>query len=119
LSVPKLAQGAARLKPPADLTREEQELFRHMVGVCAPDHFVESDVPLLVNYCQATLLCRRASEKLREDASWINIWDKAGRMQATLATRLRLAPQARTDPKTVARKGAGHKPSAYDLMGGE
>ena len=119
LSVPKLAQGAARLKPPADLTREEQELFRHMVGVCAPEHFHESDVPLIVNYVQATLLCRRAAEKLREDASWINIWDKAGRMQATLATRLRLAPQARTDPKTIGRKQGGPLPSAYQLMGGE
>ena len=32
----------------------------------------------------------------------IAIWEKAVRAQATLATPLRLAPQARTDPKTIA-----------------
>jgi len=30
-----------------------------------------------------------------------DLWQTATRMQATLASRLRLAPQARTDPKTV------------------
>jgi hypothetical protein len=32
------------------------------------------------------------------------LWEKATRMQATLATRLRLSPQARTDPKTIGRQ---------------
>jgi hypothetical protein len=31
-------------------------------------------------------------------------WEKAVRMQAVLATKLRLAPQARVDPKTVGRQ---------------
>ena len=94
-------------------------MFRHIVGVCAPDHFVESDVPLLISFVQATLLRRRAATKLQGDAGWVGVWEKATRMQATLCTRLRLAPQARTDPKTITRKLSGHQPSAYDLMGAE
>ena len=31
----------------------------------------------------------------------IDTWERAVRLQATLATGLRLAPQARTDPKTL------------------
>jgi hypothetical protein len=46
----------------------------------------------------------------------IGIGEKATRMQATLATRLRLAPQALTDPKTLARRWGNHHPSAYELM---
>jgi hypothetical protein len=49
------------------------------------------------------------------DASSLPVWEKAVKVQAMLATRLRLAPQARLDPKTVGR----HKtsaPSAYELM---
>jgi hypothetical protein len=48
----------------------------------------------------ATLIARKASR----DVSKINVWEKAARMQATLATRLRLSPQSRLDPKTVARR---------------
>jgi hypothetical protein len=77
---------------------------------------VQSDLPLLVSYVQATLLARRAATALAKDISMIAIWEKATRMQATLATRLRLAPQARSDPKTIARGSANHNPSAYDSM---
>jgi hypothetical protein len=44
------------------------------------------------------------------------VWEKATRMQATLATRLRLAPQARIDPATLTRRREKTPPSAYDLM---
>ena len=54
---------------------------------------------MLVSYVQATLLSRVTAR----DPKMIAVWEKATRMQATLATRLRLAPQSRTDPKTLAR----------------
>jgi hypothetical protein len=38
------------------------------------------------------------------DASSLPVWEKAVKVQAMLATRLRLAPQARLDPKTVGRQ---------------
>ena len=53
---------------------------------------------------QATLLARRAIAKAGRDRDALAVLEKATRMQATLATRLRLAPQARTDPKTLARQ---------------
>ena len=88
-----------RLEPPADLSDEEKALFLELVNACSPRHFVESDKPLLISFVQATLLARGSAGK----AMLISTWEKAVRVQATLATRLRLAPQARMDPKTVGR----------------
>ena len=77
-------------------------LFVELINACSPQHFVQSDLPLLVSYVQATLLAR----SMARDPEKIAVWEKAVRMQATLATRLRLAPQARTDPKSIARQAA-------------
>jgi hypothetical protein len=93
-----------RLNPPADLTDDERILFVELVDVCSRRHFVPSDMPLLVSYVQATLLSRRAITNAAKDASALASWEKAVRMQATLATRLRLSPQSRADPKTVTRQ---------------
>ena len=38
----------------------------------------------------------------------IELWEKAVRIQAMLATRLRLAPQSRMTPKTAARLSPGY-----------
>jgi hypothetical protein len=108
--------GLGRVEPPLDLTETEASAFRRLVASCPASHFVPSDMPLIVSYVQATLVSRRAASLLEEDASYITIWEKATRMQATLATRLRLAPQARSDPKTISRRAAGYAPSAYDTM---
>jgi hypothetical protein len=61
-------------------------------------------LPLLVSYVQATLLSRQAIKNAGKDTVALATWEKATRMQATLATRLRLAPQSRMDPKTLARQ---------------
>jgi hypothetical protein len=71
---------------------------------CSAKHFVPSDLPLLISFVQATLLSRKAIAKAAGDKDALATWEKATRMQATLATRLRLAPQSRTDPKTLARQ---------------
>ena len=116
LSILSIGSGRQRLVPPLDLNAGEAKLFRELVAACAPDHFVHSDMPLLVSFVQATLLSRAAATALVKDVAMIGIWEKAVRMQATLATRLRLAPQARTDPKTLARRSGNHHPSAYELL---
>ena len=116
LSIVSIGSGRQRLVPPLDLNASEAKLFRELVASCAPDHFVQSDMPLLVSFVQATLLSRAAATALAKDVAMIGIWEKATRMQATLATRLRLAPQARTDPKTIARRSGNHHPSAYELL---
>jgi hypothetical protein len=92
-----------RLDPPSTLTDPERALFAEIVEACSPKHFVPSDLPLLVSYVQATLLSRQAATNAATGAAMLALWEKATRMQATLATRLRLSPQARTDPKTISR----------------
>lgn len=107
---------SSRLRPPADLGKNEARLFREIVASCSPSHFVHSDAPLLAAYCTAVCISRDAARELATDAAAIVAWEKSTRMQATLATRLRLAPQSRADPKTVARRQSEWRPSAYDLM---
>jgi hypothetical protein len=97
-----------RLEPPANLQDDERALFTSLVAACDPRHFVQSDLPLLVSFVQATLLAQGAVHD--ED---LTKWEKAVRVQATLATRLRLAPQARSDPKTVARQQPTQSPPPW------
>ncbi len=93
-----------RLDPPPDLADDERSLFLEIVGTCSPKHFVPSDLPLLISFVQATLLSRQAVSKAADDPKALALWEKATRMQATLATRLRLAPQSRFDGKATARR---------------
>jgi hypothetical protein len=78
--------------------------------------FVASDVPLQVSYVQATLLAQRMAKSFSTHAPALKTWEVAVKAQALLATRLRLAPQSRVDPKTLTRKLGRHNPSAYDLL---
>jgi|SRR5262245_3279371 len=93
-----------RLDPPSDLTKDERSLFVQIVEACSPKHFTLSDVPILISFVQSTLLSRQAIKKAGKNAAALATWEKATRMQATLATRLRLAPQSRFDAKTNARQ---------------
>ena len=89
-----------KLQPPAYLEADEQLLFYELIDACSPQHFRPSDMPLVVSYVQATLISRNAAH----EPDKITLWEKAVRMQATLATRLRLSPHSRISPKTVARQ---------------
>ena len=94
-----------RLTPPTTLSKAEKALFDELVRSSDPQHFVPSDKPLLVSFVQATLLARSlastAAKPSKPDPTVIGSWEKVTRVMAMLATRLRLAPQARNDPKTV------------------
>ena len=94
-----------RLTPPTTLSKAEKALFDELVGSSDPLHFFPSDVPLLVSFVQATLLARSlastAANPSKPDPTLIGSWEKVTRVMAMLATRLRLAPQARNDPKSV------------------
>jgi hypothetical protein len=105
-----------RLTAPSGLSAAERTLFNELVGSCDPRHFVKSDRPLLVSYVQSTLLSLSSFKQMKGDPDMVTVWEKATRMQATLATRLRLAPQARTDPLTIARQHAAYhaKPAEED-----
>ncbi len=93
-----------RLDPPPDLTDAERALFVQITKACSPKHFVPSDLPILISFVQCTLLSRQAIKTAARDAAALTTWEKSVRLQATLATRLRLAPQSRFDAKTNARQ---------------
>jgi hypothetical protein len=116
LNVVPLYPAGSRVQTPDDLTASEAGLFKHLVHSCAPEHFVSSDVPLLVSFVQATLASRNAAKAMKKNPKLAAVWEKTVRMQATLATRLRLAPQARIDPATLTRRREKTPPSVYDLM---
>lgn len=104
-----------RIEPPADLNKDEQNAFRALVATVAPEHFTNTDIPLVVAYVQATIHSRRASIAIEDDfcRDTLALWDRSTKMMATLATRLRLAPQSRYDAKTAHRRAArqpGMKP---------
>jgi hypothetical protein len=105
-----------RQDPPSHLSDDERTLFVELVESCAPSHFVESDLPLLVSFVQATLLVRRAATGMIDDPDLIAVFEKAVKLQATLATRLRLAPQSRLDPKSVARQQPYSGPKPWDRV---
>ncbi|MEJ2375728.1 MAG: hypothetical protein P8Y71_10015 [Pseudolabrys sp.] len=93
-----------RLQPPSYLCDIERELFHRVVGSVSPQHFAQSDVPLIESFVRATLLSRDTAPKDATDAEALANWESATRLQAMLATRLRLTLQARADPKTLARQ---------------
>jgi phage terminase small subunit len=102
-----------RLTPPSHLTAKERKCFVDLVNATDPRHFTESDASLLVSYCQATLMAHAAARK--QDAK---TFEKISRVQAMLATKLRLSPQARSDPKTIARQQQQFRgPMPWDSTG--
>ena len=81
-----------RLTTPAGLTKVERSLFDFIVDASPPHHFTDSDQPLLLSYVQACLIAR-SSAKI---PTKVSVWERAVRVQAMLATKLRLSPQTRT-----------------------
>jgi hypothetical protein len=111
----------ARLRPPTNLPQPERTLFVELVTSCAPSHFRQSDLPLLTQYCAASVLSERALDELRREpvskdnkaSAWLQVFDKANRACMALAMRLRLSPQARAPNNPTRREPAL---SAYEAM---
>jgi hypothetical protein len=93
--------GPTPLKPPAHLNSNEAALFREVIGSVSHRQFVEADVHLLASFVQATLVAR---ESIKELPDSIGIWDRAVKLQATLATKLRLTPLSRIDQRAAGRR---------------
>jgi hypothetical protein len=98
-----------RLSAPAGLNAKERALFCEIINGSDPKHFRKNEVDLLVSYVQAVLMAREAVRKHE-----INTWEKAVRVQLSMAMRLRLAPSTRLDPKTVERQQQYHGPAPWD-----
>ena len=103
-----------RLDPPEALSDAERSVFVEVTNACSPRHFTASDLPLLISFAQTTVIARSAGASAASDLQALTIWEKAVRLQAMLATRLRLSPQSRLDPKTVARRQPPLGPRPWD-----
>ena len=87
-----------RLQPPSYLNAKERKAFETLIAATDVRHFSESDIPMIVSFVQASLLVHAAARK--QDAE---TFEKLSRVQAMLATKLRLTVQSRADPKNITR----------------
>lgn len=113
------APAGVRLVPPDILTSSEARLFREVVSSAPAGQFTASDVYLLCSFVRITLVCDDAAKSLAKATEKtrpirMKILDQAVKMQALLASKLRLAPQARVSGRSLARASDAHRPSVYD-----
>jgi hypothetical protein len=88
MSVLKLATSSPKpLSIPDILTPAEQALFKQLRAT--NKHITDTDVPLLVCYCQAITQCHKLGKKGR-----VLDWERAVRVLMALSTKLKLTPQA-------------------------
>jgi hypothetical protein len=93
-----------RLQAPTYMNAGERKLFKELLASVATKAFVDSDLPLLTSFVQATLLARKTAR----NPKLVGTWEKAVRAQAMLATRLRISPQSRYDARAAARATQVH-----------
>jgi phage terminase small subunit len=111
-----------RLQPPDHLSPDERRRFVDLVSACDPEHFRASDLPLVCRFVEADALAEQAARELRTNGAvsdgraspWLVVQEKAVRALTALALRLRLSPQSRTDPKTLARQQLRQGPAPWD-----
>jgi len=80
-----------RINPPAFLSTAGRSLFADIVASCPPKQFTKSDAELLATFAAVTLIVRETAG----DPEAFNKWEKAARLQASLAVRLKLTPSSR------------------------
>jgi hypothetical protein len=112
VSFPGVTDTPPRFTPPSFLTNAEQSLFSEIVNGTDARHFVEADTPLIVSFVKATVLARDAPDLSDEEFA---AWEKAARVQAMLATKLRLSPQTRLDAKTAKRHEQPPGPHTWEI----
>src|SRR5215470_13261783 len=92
---PVLEHAPVSVQAPATLSEPARAVFLDLVGSCNPEHFENSDVGLLCQYCEAQAMAERAAAELQngagESADWaLKLWEKANKVMSGLALRLRL-----------------------------
>jgi hypothetical protein len=88
-----------RLIAPAFLESAERSLFEELIAAAAAEHFVPTDLPLIISFVQATVAAQTTAGK----PEFIKAWEVATRLQMALATKLRLTPHARMDRSKAGR----------------
>ena len=57
-----------RLTAPSELDPAESEVWSMVVDACSAEHFRQSDIPLMISYCQTYLQLQRAIEQLKSES---------------------------------------------------
>jgi phage terminase small subunit len=110
-----------RLQPPADWSPQATAVFARLIEASAREHFRLGDLDVLKRYCQAVVDADLADQELARDgyvidgrlSPWLAVQAAANKAIATFSVRLRLAPQSRSDPKTVARQALPTMPTPW------
>lgn len=116
---------ASRLRPPEGLPDDVREVFDTIVGAARPDHFAPAERPLLVEFCHCVARSIRGEAVVRTEGEvivtpkgdvkmnpWLLVLKDNRNTLGNLATKLRLAPNARTESKQVK---AGEPPVSVDF----
>jgi hypothetical protein len=108
--------------PPAHLSRDAKRLWRSIVASRAPDHFGPGTLELLEQFVVVSTALRELGPRLTADPMdrpTVTRWSRLAGVQATLATKLRLATSSRwraEDGRLTETQPAG---AIGRLLGGE
>jgi hypothetical protein len=103
----------ARLQPPPGLTPAEKKIFVSLVASVKTEHFVPSDLPLVIAYCHACALEIELARKLTTDDKALLKWERVCKTMASLSLRLRMSPQSRQPTISGARPNRREAPLSY------
>lgn len=103
--------GVDRPAPPTTLTDEQQAVWLKVVDALPADWFRPESVEVLVQYCRHAVTARRVAELIKQIESEVDfdvekydrllkMQEREGRALSSLATRLRITPQATRDSKS-------------------
>lgn len=122
------------LQPPADLSVEEAEVWSRVAATKPGDWFDAGSIPLLAQYCRATVqaeliadLVRQTASSMLSDPSQLGTYKELRKIQGalsgemnSLARAMRLTQQARyraDKAETEGRKANGRKPwQTHDVI---
>jgi P27 family predicted phage terminase small subunit len=106
-----------RPSAPKRLGRVGKAMWRQIVNSYQPDHFRRAELPLLEKYCVCEEIYQTAMDKIAEQGlitttetgymvmnTYLNIANAQVKLQATLATKLRIATNSR-----MSASKAGHE----------
>lgn len=103
--------GFDRPKPPSTLTDEQSAIWAKVVDALPADWFRPEAIEVLVMYCRHAVTARRVADLIKrleaqdefdvqEYDRLLKMQEREGRALSSLATRLRITPQATRDSKS-------------------
>jgi phage terminase small subunit len=114
-----------RLIPPEGMSKDARKVFIELVAANPPQHFTQSDAPLLRQYVEMICQAEQAARAIEREGAvlpngranpWLGIQRGALRSMGVLANRLRLCPGARSNAETAGRAAQRYAPSFYDTL---